>query len=867
MADDLPPGMDPSTVSANPAGEGALPPGMDPSTLTVAPSGPPANSNGRYSLPALFGWKGPAAQQQYISDVKDVGRGVAEQITGLGELVPGLHESAAAASKSLGAGVKDPKLATLGGLVEQGAEFAFPAGKMAHLVGDAPEAAGWLTRVERAMGRGVLGGGAYGVLSGFQTPTGDPNFESALKKKASAAAEWGIGGAVVGAGLEGAGSLARSGAQLAGRAVGKELNSTAEAFRSRGAEAVGAARTAEEARAAEAARKAAEASAALPKVEQELGRTGRAIESIKGRAPDRLTGEPGLPSREEKREAAKALGHGAPAHDETAEIRARVVERTERRVTEAKKVAEAQGLREEEAREFVDLAKERAIAAEQAADELAKEVATRPGVTRVELGAKVQRLVDKLIDKYETIRREKSGISKIIADTKGVKNIETDKISGYIAKQKAEVIRDPEQRRILDSIDAELKNVINEGGVSEGGATVSETPHLSLAQADNLRMSLNRMLNQKQVSIEGKALGIDKHTAGFIRDIQKLLSEAVESKSAAYTKALKKYADLSRPLDELTGRGALGGVDKEMQYGDEFQMEAGAVVTRLMSKSKEGNEVVKQLIDESPSLKVAIKNYLTRELFGPTHLPKEVSASRVRDFIRENEELITHVNITKTFNTILDKLSGSEAEVQAAKDAIRDAEERVKGTQDWTRYAEKGVQSQESLHARALERLGKPTPPEKLASAADKEAKERAKRALAKLTEQQQGAKAKATELQSTKTASEKEAEAAKTLSENYAKQWSALTDTNTSPRKAAEAIKSLTKDLREKGHLTAEQERDFDAQARDIITKYEDQAKARGLLKALAIAVATAGAAYAGVRGSEAISGVNVFFPHSGRH
>ena len=139
---------------------------------------------------------------------------------------------------------------------------------------------------------------------GFQTPTGDPNFESALKKKASAAAEEGVGGAVAGAALEGAGSLAKSGAQLVGRARGKELNSVAEEFRGRGAEAVGAARTAEEARAAEAARKAAEAAGQLPKVEKELGRTGKAIESIKGRAPDRLTGEPGLPSREEKRAVA-----------------------------------------------------------------------------------------------------------------------------------------------------------------------------------------------------------------------------------------------------------------------------------------------------------------------------------------------------------------------------------------------------------------------------------------------------------------------------------------------------------------------------------------------------------------------------------
>ena len=261
--------------------------------------------------------------------------------------------------------------------------------------------------------------------------------------------------------------------------------------------------------------------------------------------------------------------------------------------------------------------------------------------------------------------------------------------------------------------------------------------------------------------------------------------------------------------------------------------------------------------------------FLNRELYGFGAAPKTVDAKTLARFLDKNEQVLKQTGLTDDYLATHQALSGSEAEIAEAKAASSARRFGAASAKEAAGAAEKQLGQTQSLREKAVARLSEAQKPPSAAEAraGDKEAKERAAKALAKLTEQQQGAKAKASELQSAKTASEKEAQAAKTLSENYAKQWSALTDANTTPRKAAEALKSLTKDLRERGHLTAEQERDFDAQARDIIAKYEDQAKARGLLKALAIAAATAGAAYAGVRGSEAISGVNVFFPHGNRH
>lgn len=689
----------------------------EPQPITPAENAP-ARVN-RYSLPALLGMGGEAAQNQSISDMKDIGRGAALGVTGFAELVPPLHERAAGWSRYLQSGVKDPKLATLGKLGEEGLEFAAlggPAGKLAkYAIKEAPEAVGWASRMLRAGGRGALTGGGFGALSGFQTPTGNPDFEKSLKEKGSAAIEQGGWGAALGTGLGVLGSGAKSAYGLLSRSGGKELEKSAEALRGEFSGQVGGAHTAEETKTAEALKRASAMSTDAAQI--------------------------------------RAQGHGA-------------------RLEEAERAAEA----------------------------LSKDLAQSPRMDRVALGEKVQKLTDALVTRLEETRSRDSGFAEAVESAGRDANVRTGKVRAAI-KQMEQDLRNPEQRSVLGQIKQELTSPdTTPVAGAEGGATAKEVAALNLRSVDSLRKYLNSRLNRLNISVEQGGLGSDKDLKKHLESLRAILMEEAGNTHPAYREALEKYAKLSRPLDELTGKGALGGTTKEMQFGDDFQMEQGAVLTRLFSKTREGSEVLHQLMQEDPSIKDSIRLFLNRELHGVEGAAKPINATKLTEFLDKNEELLKRTGLFDEFKATHQKLSGSEAAIEKLRTQHAEAETTTK-------------------------------------------------------------------ELQTGATQAEREAQTAKKLSEDYAKEWSALTDANTTPRKAAEAVSSLTKRLRTDGHLTPEQERQFDERARQILAEYSNRDAALKLLKALAIAAGTAGAAYAGIRGSEAISGVNVLFPHQGRH
>ena len=858
-----------------PIAAGGLPKGW----TAVGEEQPIANA----SKPVPQGWEvdpitgvqltDPEAMKSEGEVIGAAGRGAAETVTGVGELIPGVAPYAARATQSLHAGAKRvpniPEMLqpeNLGYMGAQTLELGPIAGRAAGLIKAAPEGAGALSRAATAYGQGALAGGVYGGLSGFQSPTGDPNLASALQKKASGAIEEGLLGAAVGGALGAGGSLAKSGHGILSTAVGskaKEAEAGAEALREELAGLHGKGQAAKEAEGSEALKKASTLSTELPKFQKEAERTTRGIESIEGRH-DTLEG-PGLPSREEKR-AALGRGNEAPA-DLNADIRERVVERTRERARDAEAHARAQGAKAEDAKRFAAEQGERLHAAETAGDHLAQELTQSPRMTKVELGDRVQKHVDHLVEALERKRTTESGFAEALAEDKGQPKVPTGEVRAAIS-QIEQHSRNPEKSAILKQLN-EL--ITNKGGApiagAEGGVTVKEIRALTLRQADDLRKTINKWLSKRNESVANGGLGADKSIVSALENLQGILTKRMSTEYPNYGKALKKYADLSRPLDELTGKGgALTGTAKEMQYGDDFQMERGAVLTRLLSKTREGSEVLDQLIKTDPSLRESIQKFLHRELYGFEQAPKTVDAKRMRDFISDNEELLRRTNLIKEFVDTHAKLSGSEAEIAQAEQALKQAKTQVKTVSAEASQAEARAAAERSLREKAVGRLQETQKPAKtpVKETADAQAKDRAQKALERLKAQQSVAQTGAKEAETGIQTAQKALETAKSSAADYAKLTKSIGDPNTGTREVANGVKNWTKRLREDNLISAEQEQELDRKAREVIAQFGETDKARKKLTALYIAAGTMAAAYVGARGSEAVSLIHLISPGS---
>src|SRR5208282_1152982 len=137
---------------------------------------------------------------------KDIGLGAAEDVTGAGELIPGLAPYAARGSQYLKSNVTYPAAeiagqalpfmfgaGPLGGMraVDAGAEYLFPALK---------EASGFLPAAGRA-GLEAGKGAALGAGTGLLAPTGEEDPSERARKKVQGAEFGALTGGAIGGGL------------------------------------------------------------------------------------------------------------------------------------------------------------------------------------------------------------------------------------------------------------------------------------------------------------------------------------------------------------------------------------------------------------------------------------------------------------------------------------------------------------------------------------------------------------------------------------------------------------------------------------------------------------------------------------------
>ena len=348
---------------------------------------------------------------------KNIGLGALGSLSGLAELDPFGSKApdtgerlASKVSRELKAAETSPGWAKVGDLGAQllGGE-ALGAGKLIgkgvdYLAPKAAEGASVLPKLVSGAGRGALTGGTYGVLSGLDTPTGDPDMVAALKKKGKTAAEEGLGGALLGGGLGLAGNLASEGSKAYGKAAGKEANAAAEALRAKTEGRVSAASEKESAAAETAGWTAASKEAEARAHEIELAK-------MKG-AEERLQRPLGTPGGEAPKTPA-----AAPK------------------------------------------------TADEAADRLALQIASEKGMSGKDFGGRVQKLAEDLREKYTAKRTQESGLKEALEKYGDEPRIDTSTVRPILREARSRTAN-PAVRAWLDKTEKEIESEMRTGEVT-----------------------------------------------------------------------------------------------------------------------------------------------------------------------------------------------------------------------------------------------------------------------------------------------------------------------------------------------------------------------------------------------------------------
>src|SRR5208283_212334 len=338
----------------------------------------------------------PEVGKNVATIAKDIGLGAAEDVTGAGELIPGLAPYAARGSQYLKSNVTYPAAEVagqalpfmfgagpLGGMraVDAGAEYLFPALK---------EGSGFLPAAGRAglkAGKGV----AIGAGTGLLDPTGEEDPSERARKKLQGAEFGALTGGLFGGGL---GALGE-GAMGLKNYLTAEAKEGSEALRSLIAGEVGGVR----------AKVGAEkdiAEAADPKLYGELKARQATLSELN-----------------QIKTVQKNLGLHGLADD------------MPERVTNAEHLARQSGLSPQEARTFAVEQEAKTTEAEHAANQLAQEIDN--GMDIKAFDEKLQTTIDDVHEKYVKVREKESGYEDAMKQD-GELPVDSESIGAYIDK-------------------------------------------------------------------------------------------------------------------------------------------------------------------------------------------------------------------------------------------------------------------------------------------------------------------------------------------------------------------------------------------------------------------------------------------------
>jgi len=340
---------------------------------------------------------------------------------------------------------------------------------------------------------------------------------------------------------------------------------------------------------------------------------------------------------------------------EVTKIQASVLERLRNRVQRTTNEVKRLGGSEAEARQAVLEAQGRILDAETAARSLSDELLNKPQITPVEFGEKIRTLVQRLNEKYITLREKAAKFDLAIKSAGSEPIVQTKNIAEYIAgitDKATGSIGNPQTRSILQAIGKEMS--------TDAGA-------LTMERADSVRKWLNGVIRTKKFSHEISQSADVGEAIHEIRIIRDMLVEAAGEAHEPYKKAIEVWARMSEPGRMMQGKGPLRKIVQRDVQTQEDLIGAADVVGHLLREAKSGKPVIQSLIANDPSLVNSARMYFNRELFGGGTVPTN---ARLGQFLKENEGVLRHLRLYDEFST----LRGAQQAAQKAVDIAIEAE-------------------------------------------------------------------------------------------------------------------------------------------------------------------------------------------------
>lgn len=337
-----------------------------------------------------------------------------------------------------------------------------------------------------------------------------------------------------------------------------------------------------------------------------------------------------------------------------------------------------------EAKLEAETALRRVTAADIAASNLEVELLKRPRMGKEAFGERLRGTVQMISDKLTAKRSEEVKFGKVIEDAGDTPNVPTDSTQA-IVKKHLEDVRNPQLKSTLEQVSALLKTkaeapapgsglVDAAGNLLTPAAEAANPNALTLKAVDSLRKYLDNVTTNKAISVEGKAMAVDKETLHIIREIKRDLTANATEAVPAYRDALSKFSTLSRPLDIVERNGALRKVLERDPVSTDYAMTEADVVGHIINKANRGSPAIKWIMKDSPQIKEPARLYFTQELFGTDVAPTPTS---LRNFLKKNESALNQLGLYSEFKDIRTARETAQHAVSTAKDGLRAAGENV----------------------------------------------------------------------------------------------------------------------------------------------------------------------------------------------
>ena len=422
-------------------------------------------------------------------------------------------------------------------------------------------------------------------------------------------------------------------------------------------------------------------------------------------------------------------------------------------------------------------------------DAIEQRMAAQPGMTADELGQLLQPATKKLQKDGVAARKKASGYEDAFQKAGDAPTVSTSGIKASIEKIEKQT-RNPTLQNVLTEIKSQLLT-----GKEEG---------LSLRSTDSLKGYLDSVISGKEMKY-GK---LDKEIVNAVQNIKNQLMMKAKTVHPDYKKSVDTFRQMSRPLDIVERNGALKKVIDEDPVSTAYRMTEAEVTGHIIRKANAGHPVFTRLLQVRPDLKDSSRLYFTKDLFGKDVAP---TAKSFETWLSSNERSLRQTGLYDEFNT----LRNAQRSAQQAVDEAKGFTELL--TKTATTSAEK-LKSEENLAKKATSRLEDvlktAETPESLAKrVAASEKTPSAKGEFATRQQQQQS------------------------LINTFDDDLNAI-NRATNPNEIASAVESSVKNLRRKNLISETQLDEFMREAQNLSSQADAQAKARSLLKTIALSV-----------------------------